>query len=92
MIEAKAFKTFSINYSLLNSERLSANINLTLHKALIRSVRTYACPAWEFARGTHLLICSECKTKFSAPVEIFQGAHRSSICTRLSIFHMYTTI
>jgi hypothetical protein len=34
---------------------LSANIKLTPHKALIRSVLTYACPAWDFAADTHLL-------------------------------------
>jgi hypothetical protein len=27
---------------------------MTLHKALIRSVITYACPAWEFAADTRL--------------------------------------
>jgi hypothetical protein len=46
MIEAKAFRTFIRVYSLFKSERLSANIKLTLHKALIRSVITYCCPAW----------------------------------------------
>jgi hypothetical protein len=55
MIEAKAFRTFIRIYSLLKSERLSASIKLTLHKALIRSVMTYACPAWEFAAECHLL-------------------------------------
>jgi hypothetical protein len=50
--EAKAFTTFIRIYSLLNSERLFANIKLTLHKALIRSVITYACPAWELAADT----------------------------------------
>jgi hypothetical protein len=55
MIEAKAFRTFSRIYSLFKSERLSANIKLTLHKELIRSVTTYACPAWELAAGTYLL-------------------------------------
>jgi hypothetical protein len=35
MIEAKAFITFIRIYSLLKSERLHANITLTLHKALI---------------------------------------------------------
>jgi hypothetical protein len=35
MIEAKAFKTFITVYSLFKSEQLSANIKLTLHKALI---------------------------------------------------------
>jgi hypothetical protein len=55
MIEAKAFRTFIRVYSLLKSERLSANIKLTLDKALIRSVMTYACPVWEFAVDTHLM-------------------------------------
>jgi hypothetical protein len=55
MIEAKAFRAFIRIYSLFKSERLSANIKLTLHKALIRSVKTYACPTWEFAAECHLL-------------------------------------
>jgi hypothetical protein len=54
-IEAKAFRTFIRIYSLFKSKRLSTNIKLTLHKALIRSVMTYACPAWEFAAESHLL-------------------------------------
>jgi hypothetical protein len=52
--EAKVFKTFIRNHSLLKSERLRANIKLTFHMPLIRSVMTYACPAWEFAAGTCL--------------------------------------
>jgi hypothetical protein len=55
MIEAKAFRTFIRVYSLFKSERLNANIKLILHKVLIRSVMTYACPAWEFAADTYLL-------------------------------------
>jgi hypothetical protein len=55
MTEAKAFRTFIRIYSLLKSERLSVNIKQTLHKALIRSVMAYACPAWEFAADTYLL-------------------------------------
>jgi hypothetical protein len=54
-IEAKAFRTVIKLYSLFKSERLSANIKLTLHKALIRSVMTYVCPVWEFAAETYLL-------------------------------------
>jgi hypothetical protein len=42
MIDAKAFRKFSRIYSLWKSERLSANIKLTLYKALIRSEITYA--------------------------------------------------
>jgi hypothetical protein len=55
-IEAKAFRAFIRTYSLFKSEWLSANIKLTLHKVLlIRSILTYACPAWEFSADTHLL-------------------------------------
>jgi hypothetical protein len=49
MMESKAFRTFIRIYSLFESECLSANIKLTLHKALIRSVMTYASPARELA-------------------------------------------
>jgi hypothetical protein len=49
MIEAKAFRIFLTIYSQFKSEHLRSNIKLTLHKALIRSVMTYACPAWELA-------------------------------------------
>jgi hypothetical protein len=55
MIEAKVFRTCIRIYSLLKSERLSANIKRTLHKALIRSVIMYACPAWELVADTYLL-------------------------------------
>jgi hypothetical protein len=55
MIEAKAFRTFIKIYSLFKSEQLSTNIKLTFHKALIRSIMTYACPIWEFAADNHLL-------------------------------------
>jgi hypothetical protein len=40
MTEAKAFRTFTRVSSLFKSERLRADIKLTLHKALIRSVMT----------------------------------------------------
>jgi hypothetical protein len=54
-IEPKAFRTFIRLYSLFRSERLNANLKLTILKALIRSVMTYPCPAWVFAAETHLL-------------------------------------
>jgi hypothetical protein len=52
---AKAFRTFITIYSPFKSERLSTNMKLTLHKALIRSIMTYTCPAWEFAADNYLL-------------------------------------
>jgi hypothetical protein len=45
MIEAKYFRIFIRIYFLLKNKRLSVSIKLTLHKELIRSVMTYACPA-----------------------------------------------
>jgi hypothetical protein len=55
MIEAKTFRTFIRVYFLFKSERLSANIKLTLHKTLIMSIMTYAYPTWEFAADSYLL-------------------------------------
>jgi hypothetical protein len=55
IIEAKAFRTFIRINSLFKSELLSTNIKLTLHKALIRSVMTYASPALKSAAHSHLL-------------------------------------
>jgi hypothetical protein len=55
MIEFKGFRTFVRTYSLFKSERLSANIKLTHHKALTRSAMTYACAAWELAADAYLL-------------------------------------
>jgi hypothetical protein len=55
MIEVKAFRIFIRIYSLFKSELLTANIKVTLHMALIRSVITYACPAWELVADTCIL-------------------------------------
>jgi hypothetical protein len=55
MIEAKAFRTYIRIYSIFKSERLRANIKLTLHKALMKSVMAYACPGLELAADTCLL-------------------------------------
>jgi hypothetical protein len=63
MIEAKAFRTFITLYSLFKSERLSANIKLTLHKAMIISVMTCAFPAWEIAAENHLLKLQRLRNK-----------------------------
>jgi hypothetical protein len=43
--EAKAFRTFIRIYPLFENMRLCATIILTLHKAWIRLVMYYACPA-----------------------------------------------
>jgi hypothetical protein len=92
MIEAKAFRTFIRAYSLFKSERLSTNIKLTLHKALIRSVMTYASPAWEFAADTHLIKLQLLQNKILRTLTIFQGAHLFAKCTLLSTCHTCITI
>jgi hypothetical protein len=55
MIEARAFRTLIRIHSLFKSEQLSTDTEPILHKALIGSIMTYACPAWEFAADNHLL-------------------------------------
>jgi hypothetical protein len=67
MIEAKAFRTYIRIYSLFKSERLSANIKLTLHKALIRSVMTYVCQVWELAADTYFLKLKRLQNKVPVP-------------------------
>jgi hypothetical protein len=69
MTETKAFKTFIRIYSLFRSRRLSANIKLTLHKALITSVMTYACSARVLAADPHLPL------KIAAPVKQGSAHH-----------------
>jgi hypothetical protein len=78
MIEAKAFRTFIRIYSLFKSERLSTNTKLTLNKALIRSVMTYACPAWKFAADNHLLKLQRLQNKVLLHHWKFSKAHTKS--------------
>jgi hypothetical protein len=54
-VAAMALETFIGVSNLLKSERLSVTTELTFYKALIRSIMTCACPAWEFAGNSHLL-------------------------------------
>jgi hypothetical protein len=49
----EAFRTLIRIYSIFKNERLSDNIKLNLHKAQIRLVMTYACPAWEIAADSY---------------------------------------
>jgi hypothetical protein len=54
-IAAKASRMRTSIYPLLKSEGLSVGTELTLYKALIRSILTYSCPAWEFTADSYLL-------------------------------------
>jgi len=73
-IEIKAFPTFIRVFSLFKSERLSANVNLTLHKALVRCIMNYASPPGNLVQISIFWNCSSCKTKPSSVLAIFQGA------------------
>jgi hypothetical protein len=55
MIKAEGFKTFIREYFLSKSKRLRANNKLTIHRKLIRSVITFAPPAWEFAPDDQIM-------------------------------------
>jgi hypothetical protein len=70
-ILTKAFRAFARTYSLFKSEHLSANIKLTLYKTLIRSIMTYAFPAWEFAANTHLLKLQRLQNKVLRTIDNF---------------------
>jgi hypothetical protein len=52
---AKALGTYIRTYSIFKSKHLREHIKLTVYRALIRSIMTYACPTWEFAADTHLM-------------------------------------
>jgi hypothetical protein len=86
MLEAKALRALIRICSLFISERLNPNIKPTLHKALIRSVMTYAFPAWELAADIYLLKLQRLQNKVLRTIASFAR------CTRLSTIPMYAII
>jgi hypothetical protein len=85
MIEFKVFGKFIRIYSLFKSDRLCVNITLIFLKALIRSVMTYVCPAWELAADTYLLKLQRLQIKVLPTIEIFPR------CTSVRDLHMVST-
>jgi hypothetical protein len=79
IIKTKAIRV----HSFVKSGRLSANIKLTLNKALIRPVMTYGCPTWEFAADTHILDLRESKKR----LEKVLLNTKLQICTSLTMHH-----
>jgi hypothetical protein len=71
MVTTKAYRTFMRLYSLFKSNRLNTNSKLTLRKALIRSIMTYACPAWESAADTHLMKLQRLQNKILCTIDKF---------------------
>jgi hypothetical protein len=72
----------------IQNQVISTNIKLTLHKALIRSLMIYVCPAWEFASDTPVLKL-QCLQRFFATLVNFQGAHQSVRCTWFSSYRLW---
>jgi hypothetical protein len=79
---AKTLRTYVRTYSLFKRVRLSTNIKLTLYKALIRSVMTYACPIWEYAAGTHLWKLQRLQNR------VLRAIGNLDRCTRVSELHV----
>jgi hypothetical protein len=86
--EAKAFRVFIRTYSPSRRGRLRANLELTPHKALIGAVMTCVCAAWECAADPICWNCSVCRTRLSAPVATFRGAHRAELHEAFSSPHI----
>jgi hypothetical protein len=94
MIEAKAFRTFIRICSLFKIERLSTNIKLILHKALIRSIMTYVSPAWEFAANKYLLKLQRLQNKFLRTIGNFPrrtSVHDLHMAFKLPYIYDYIT-
>jgi hypothetical protein len=91
-VATKAYRTFIRLYSLFKIDRLSTKSKLTLHKALSRSIITYACHAWEFAADTDLMKLQRLQNKSFAPLANFQETPRFVICIYPLKFHTYMII
>jgi len=72
-IIAEAFITFIHAFPFFKSRQLSTNHKLTLHKALVWLVMTYACPVWEFTAGTYLSKLQSLQNKVLHTMVTFQG-------------------
>jgi hypothetical protein len=80
-------------YSLLKSERLRHNIKLTLHKALIRSVMSYACLAWDSAADTYLLKLQRLQNKVLRTIVTFPKCTPvRSLHTAFKLLYTYTIL
>jgi aminoglycoside N3'-acetyltransferase len=93
-IETKALRTFIRIYSLSKSERLIGNIKLTLHKALIRSVMTYVCPAWEFAAESPLLKLQRLQNRVLSTIGNFRrptSVHDMHVAFQMPYVYDYIT-
>jgi hypothetical protein len=78
---AKALGTYIRTYSVFKSNHLSANIKLIVYRALLKSIMTYACPTWEFAKDIHLMKLQRLQNRVLLVLAGLTGAQQSAICT-----------
>jgi len=71
------------------SELLSTRIKLTLNRARIRSIKTYATATWVFATYTWLPELSACEWRLASPLVYLQDVHQSAIWMSLPKFQNY---
>jgi hypothetical protein len=92
-VQALLETVYNNPHALFKSKRLSTNIKLTLHKAFIRSVMTYASPAWEFVADTRLLKLQRLQNKVLRTIGNF--SRHTPVCElhkALSIPYIYDYI
>jgi hypothetical protein len=68
---AKALGTYIRTYSIFKKTSLSENIKLIVYRALIRSIMTYASPAWEFESDAHLMKLQCLQNRFLRAIDKF---------------------
>jgi hypothetical protein len=83
---ANALHMYVKTYSLFRSVCLSTNIKLTIYKALIRSVITYASHTWEHVADACLLKLQLLHNRVLCDTENFTGALQSTNCMWVSKF------
>jgi hypothetical protein len=86
MIKVKAFRAFMRVYSLSGNCQLNASIKSTLHKAVICSVMTYACPVLQFWGKNHFL---KLQHMLGAVLRSISKAHTSSRFARGPHLNVY---
>jgi hypothetical protein len=90
---AKALCTYIRTYSLFKSRHLSTNIKLTLYKALIRSVMTYACPTLEYVVDAHILKLLRLQNRvLCATANLDRCTPDRKLCVSLKISYEYDYI
>jgi hypothetical protein len=81
-------------YSLFESGRLSTTIKLTLHRALIGSVMTYAWPIWEYAANTHPLKLQRLQNRVLCPtgnLDRCTPVHKLHVAFKIPYMYDYIT-